>query len=334
MTRFSIYSCALLVLAGCTSNNPPAPITDRSGAPARTSAPVVLGSTARKDDTRPEIYIVKQGDTLYSIALNNGLDYHDIAALNGIADPAAIKTGQELRLFRPGTVIAGKSESAPMPKPEEVKMPGSEVKPDAAIPVEVQPQVIKLPYSDTAAAQIEKMQSVPVSRASAAPAPARPEAAPLPKTPAPPVVTPATATTAPAPVPTTPASTALDEDGDINWGMPTDGKLISGFSESDNRKGIDIAGKMGQPIFASAAGKVVYSGTGLRGLGNLVIVKHNNTWLSAYAHNSKILVKEGQTVSKGQQIAEMGNSDASQVMLHFEIRRLGKPVDPAKYLPK
>ncbi|MDQ5960632.1 MAG: lipoprotein NlpD, partial [Pseudomonadota bacterium] len=99
-------------------------------------------------------------------------------------------------------------------------------------------------------------------------------------------------------------------------------------------KGIDIGGKAGDPVIAAGDGKVVYSGTGLRGYGMLIIVKHNATFLSAYAHNQKLLVKEGQTVSKGQKIAEMGNSDADQVKLHFEVRRQGKPVDPLKYLPQ
>ena len=114
--------------------------------------------------------------------------------------------------------------------------------------------------------------------------------------------------------------------------MPTLGKVIAEFSESDNRKGVDISGTKGQNIVASAAGKVVYSGNGLRGYGKLIIIKHNNTYLSAYAHNDQVIVKEGQSVSKGQKIAEMGNTDSEQVILHFEIRKLGKPVDPYKYL--
>ena len=108
--------------------------------------------------------------------------------------------------------------------------------------------------------------------------------------------------------------------------------MLAGFSEATN-KGLDIVGKIGDPVYASASGRVVYSGTGLRGYGKLIIIKHNQTYLSAYAHNSNILVKEGQNVTKGQKIAEVGNTDAPQAKLHFEIRRLGKPVDPAKYLP-
>jgi len=114
---------------------------------------------------------------------------------------------------------------------------------------------------------------------------------------------------------------------------PARGKLVTGFSDTANLKGIDIAGKAGQPVLASAAGKVVYAGTGLRGYGKLVIVKHNADYLSAYAHNREILVKEGQQVTKGQKIAEMGNTDSDQVKLHFEIRQRGKPVDPLRFLP-
>ena len=111
---------------------------------------------------------------------------------------------------------------------------------------------------------------------------------------------------------------------------PTEGSVIQGYSASN--KGLDIAGKAGQPIYAAAAGTVAYSGSGLRGYGKLIIIKHDKTFLSAYAHNSVLLVTEGKTVKKGQKIAEMGNTDADRVKLHFEIRRFGKPVDPAQYL--
>jgi lipoprotein NlpD len=130
------------------------------------------------------------------------------------------------------------------------------------------------------------------------------------------------------------AAPATSGDSDaLDWAWPAKGKIVAGFSETANLKGIDIAGKSGQPVLASGPGKVVYAGSGLRGYGKLIIIKHNNTFLSAYAHNREILVKEGQQVARGQKIAEMGDSDADQVKLHFEIRRLGKPVDPAKFLP-
>ncbi|MGH8685337.1 MAG: peptidoglycan DD-metalloendopeptidase family protein, partial [Nitrosospira sp.] len=128
-----------------------------------------------------------------------------------------------------------------------------------------------------------------------------------------------------------PAAEAIRGDDHVEWIWPVKGKLLEAFSEST--KGIDIAGKSGQSVSASAAGKVVYSGAGLRGYGKLIIIKHNSTYLSAYAHNNKLLVKEGQTVTKGQKIAEMGNTDANLVKLHFEIRKNGKPVDPMKHLP-
>lgn len=124
---------------------------------------------------------------------------------------------------------------------------------------------------------------------------------------------------------------ANGDEGAVSWMWPADGKVVSNFD--DSKKGIDIAGKSGQPVLAAGAGKVMYAGSGIRGYGNLVIVKHTSTLLSAYAHNKTISVKEGQTVSKGQKIAEMGDSDADAVKLHFEIRQQGKPVDPAKFLP-
>lgn len=188
----------------------------------------------------------------------------------------------------------------------------TESRPAQAQPKELvkdQPRVSKYAYSEKAVARAEASQAEPAARAEAKPrAEVKPE------------------------VKAEPQSVDSGEDA-LEWSMPAQGRLISGFSEADNRKGIDIAGKLGQPVFASAPGKVVYSGSGLRGYGKLLIIKHNKTYLSAYAHNDQLLVKEGETVSRGQKIAEMGSSDADQVKLHFEVRRLGKPVDPANYLP-
>lgn len=144
------------------------------------------------------------------------------------------------------------------------------------------------------------------------------------------VVAPSTPSATPAPVPA-PAPAAPAEDG-VAFVWPAAGSLLAGFDEARN-KGYDIGGKAGDPVLAAADGRVVYAGAGLRGYGNLVILKHNNTYLTAYAHNQALLVKEDQTVRKGQKIAEMGSSDADRVKLHFEIRRQGKPVDPSRYLP-
>ena len=149
---------------------------------------------------------------------------------------------------------------------------------------------------------------------------------------------PASAPVAPVPVAVAPppapavASPALTGDEDVGWIWPAQGALLGGFDDAKN-KGLDIGGRAGDAVIAAADGRVVYSGAGLRGYGNLIILKHNNTFLTAYAHNQTLLVKEDQSVKKGQKIAEMGNSDADRVKLHFEIRRQGKPVDPAKYLP-
>jgi len=160
----------------------------------------------------------------------------------------------------------------------------------------------------------------PASAASAASAPKAPVSAPA---------STASAASAPAVAPAVSPAAAGDEDVAFIW--PASGALLAGFDEVRN-KGYDIAGKAGDPVLAAADGRVVYAGAGLRGYGNLIILKHNNTFLTAYAHNQALLVKEDQTVRRGQKIAEMGNTDADRVKLHFEIRRQGKPVDPARYL--
>ena len=162
----------------------------------------------------------------------------------------------------------------------------------------------------------------PVASSTVTPSPAGSPAAPAP----------AQAASAPARPAAAPPAAATGSDEDVAWIWPAQGSVLAGFDEAKN-KGMDIAGKTGDPVMASADGRVVYAGAGLRGYGNLIILKHNNTFLTAYAHNQTLLVKEDQSVRKGQKIAEMGSSDADRVKLHFEIRRQGKPVDPARYLP-
>jgi lipoprotein NlpD len=149
-----------------------------------------------------------------------------------------------------------------------------------------------------------------------------------------PASAPASAPAAAAPNPVAIASPAPPRDGDdnLNWAWPANGTVVTAFDEGRN-KGLAIAGRPGDPVLASADGRVVYAGSGLRGYGNLVILKHNNTYLTAYAHNQTLLVKEDQAVRRGQKIAEMGSTDADRVQLHFEIRRQGKPIDPARLLP-
>ena len=298
---------AVIVLSGCASSGRHAPVVEHSESAKKNVATTDAAQKKKpsekssEKDWRPQVYIVQKGDTLYSIAFNHGLGYRELGELNGIKNTDVISVGQQIRLL-PGA-------TSPVAPPALIESKSIESL------VKEQPKLVKYPYSDAAMAQIDKVQE-----------PAKLD-----------VVTVAKVESKPKPEakPDSMASNA-DDDGEeaaLEWSMPTKGKLVAEFSESDNRKGIDIAGKLGQPIIASAPGKVVYSGTGLRGYGKLVIIKHNKTYLSAYAHNDQVLVKEGQSVTRGQKIAEMGNTDADQVKLHFEVRRLGKPVDPAKYLP-
>ncbi len=165
---------------------------------------------------------------------------------------------------------------------------------------------------------------------------AKAETRPLDTKPAPVAASGASATASPSTTlpaaATTAAAAGREGDDDINWIWPASGPITSVFEEGKS-KGLGIAGKLGDPVLAAAEGRVVYAGSGLRGYGNLVILKHNATYLTAYAHNQTLLVKEDQSVRRGQKIAEMGSTDSDRVMLHFEIRRQGKPVDPAKLLP-
>ena len=333
--KVAVALLAAVAFAGCASKTP-APVVDRIPAPAAKPAP------APRADTRPETYMVKRGDTLYSIAVENGVDVRELAALNNISDPSRLSVGQVLRV-RPAAPavtttdtgvqiqpIAGTSPIESRPLGTEPGRPASpaaptDAKPSAAapVPIKTEPKAQKLPYSEENLALLQREDARP---SAAAPVP-KPEAAPAAKPEVPPV-----AKVEPAPAaPAKPAPDA-DEPDRVDWSWPYSGRLLAGFSEAN--KGIDLAGKTGDPVNASAAGRVVYTGSAIRGYGQLVIVKHNDTYLSAYAHNSKVLVKEGQTVVKGQKIAEVGATDADQPKLHFEIRRQGKPVDPMRYLPE
>jgi lipoprotein NlpD len=318
------WTLAAAIFGGCASQYR-APVVERPIArqPAVKPAP----SAALSPESRPETYIVNRGDTLYSIALDNGIGYRELSDWNGITDPRAIYGGQVLRLRPPEAGV--QVQPASVPGPIEVRPLGADVQRSEPRPLgaDVQrseprpiaaegprpsgdmlktgPRALKLPYTADNVALLTR--------------PGLPEMKPDTK-----------AEPQPA-VPQKPESAA--EGGDsVNWGWPASGTVLAGFSEATN-KGLDINGKIGDPVFASASGKVVYSGIGLRGYGKLIIIKHNQTFLSAYAHNNTLLVKEGQNVVKGQKIAEVGNTDSSQAKLHFEIRRLGKPVDPLKFLP-
>ena len=334
----------LLSLAACASRQP-APVEERSSRPTPAAAPPAPAQAApapkpvTEPDWRPKTYVVKRGDTLYAIALDHGLDYRDLAAWNNLGNINLIRPGQVLRLADPEAPAGlgpAAVQTAPLKSVAPVVAGVAGAAPAAtaapAVPAgtrntenyKTQPKAIKEAYSEQALRDIQRGVAVPAPVAEAAVAPAAVAPTPPPET-APPVVV--------ARVDPKPAPEPADGDEKVDWSWPTRGRIVTEFSEAASLKGIDIAGTAGQTVAASAGGKVVYAGAGLRGYGKLIIVKHNGTYLSAYAHNREIVVKEGQQVAKGQKIAEMGNTDADQVKLHFEIRRHGKPVDPLRYLP-
>jgi lipoprotein NlpD len=271
---------AVLLVAGCATGGR-APVVERAAtprgaaraaqkpapAPAATVAPAPA-SPAAADGS----YIVKRGDTLYSIALENGADYRELAQWNGLDDPARIQVGQALRVKPPEarTVQIGRPTGV-----GRIEARALESRPVAAVPV---PEPAKAPEP-------------PKLQAKAAVAPAA---------------------------------------TDFIW--PVKGKVIAGFSEPRS-KGIDIDGKVGDPVVAAAAGRVTYIGSGIPGLGKLVVIKHDNGFITVYAHNRDILVKEQQSVAQGQKIAVLGASDSDRPKLHFQIRKGAAAVDPLRYLP-
>lgn len=313
-----------VVLAGC-SVRAPAPVEDRAPQPA---PPPIAAPVPPPPEEKPlPTHVVKRGETLVGIALQYGLDYRELAAWNNIVNPNVLSTGQVLVVAAPPSARPAPPEAGPVATP--LAMPGApiEARPLSNTPsAKVEPRGQKVPYSDRALAQLSaEGGGASVAPVPAPTAPGTPSTSPQPGTP-----TPAPPSATPAPASSDPDKSGTDRE-DVDWMWPVKGKVLAGFTEA--AKGIDISGKKGAPVVAAASGRVVYAGAGLRGYGQLIIIKHNNTWLSAYAHNDKLLVKEQQDVRKGQKIAEMGSSDSDQVKLHFEVRRVGKPVDPQKILP-
>lgn len=303
------------VFAACTTPRSPAPITERTVAPGRpvvTSASAPASKPVIRDADRRVYYTVKRGDTLIHIALEVGQNYRDIIAWNNLANPNDIKVDQVLRVAPPDAPVS----TQPVQASNVSSNSAGEVKPLAAVPPGVMksgPRGEKRPYSEANLADMRRAEGGATAAASASvPAGVAPAATP-------------SAQQVPAKV----TEPTMDEEL-VAWMWPTEGKVTSSFD--DAKKGIDIAGTSGQSVFAAAGGKILYANS-IRGYGNLVIVKHTNNLLSAYAHNKTILVKENQTVTKGQKIAEMGNTDTDAVKLHFEIRQQGKPIDPLKFLP-
>jgi lipoprotein NlpD len=296
-----------ILLAACGTTTQRAPVEDRNPPKIKdqpTPAPVVPPPVVKQDDSTTQ-YVVKKGDTLYRIALDKGQSYSDIVAWNNLANPNDIKVGQVLRVAPPDGAVVSPGGVEVRPLATVVPTPSSNNKNG--------PRADKRPYSDATLAEMQKNDQTNNSNLKDSVKPAD-----------------KTAEKAPDPV-------ILDE---IVWVWPAEGKVVANFddnkvkgADASSSKGIDISGTMGQDVVSAAAGTVMYAGSGIRGLGNLVIIRHSNNLLSAYAHNKTIVVKEKQIISKGQKIAEMGNSDSDVVKLHFEIRQQGKPVDPLKFLP-
>lgn len=293
----------LAVLTACTSTPQQAPVVERAISrrpppPAPAPAPV--------QENREGYYTVRKGDTLIRIALDHGQNYRDLVTWNNLANPNDIKVDQVLRVAPP--------EDAPGVRTAAVVMPPDTTKVVPPVPKKTEPKGDKKPYAE---ADLKNDKD----------GDGKPDPAPKPAD------KPVQLASVKPSVPAAPPAPALSaEDREVSWMWPAEGRVVGQFDEGKN-KGIDIAGRPGQQVLAAGAGKVMYAGSGIRGYGNLVIVKHSNGLLSAYAHNRSILVKEGQTVGKGQAIAEMGDSDSDSVKLHFEIRQQGKPVDPSKFLP-
>ena len=301
---------AAALLAGCGTSLNRAPVEDRTAARGATTAPTGAATPATASDVpgkplpgvenlgKPGFYAIKPGDTLIRVALENGQSWRDIARWNNIDNPNVLEVGQVLRVVPPGVDASAAAARAV-----------------TVAKVDTRPLDAK-PLNGAASAPAAVLTANPTSTATPT---APPAAVPAPV---------AAATPPPAP----PAA-PRDADDDVAWAWPSTAAVAAPFDEGRN-KGLVFTGKPGDPVLAAADGRVVYAGSGLRGFGNLVIVKHNNSYLTTYAHNQTLLVKEDQAVRRGQRIAEMGSSDAERVQLHFEIRRLGKPIDPARLLPQ
>lgn len=336
----NIYSgiilCLILAVAACSAN-PPAPVIDRMGSstsksttnkPSAPSKQIKQKTDAKSADWRPDNYTVKKGDTLISIGLEYGYDYKEIAQTNDLSAPYNIKVGQTLKLKQTKDKLPAPENKLVQENSDGVSTYAfnsdssvSATTTNSASPVATvlnNPKATREPYSDAALNKATSVGLPSIDKAASNNAATK--------------NAPTTLTDNVAKAPTDLKSdNKVESTDDINWAWPTKGKISTPFNESSN-KGVDIAGSAGQAINAAASGKVIYSGSDLRGYGKLVIIKHNANYLSVYAHNSNLLVKEGQQVATGQKIAEMGSSDSDKVKLHFEIRKLGKSVDPSKYL--
>jgi lipoprotein NlpD len=298
--RLVLLTLLLGLVAGCTTTTRQVPIVERPVGAGATHARQPVRTEAPRQDARGT-YTVRRGDTLLRIAFDHGQSYRDLVTWNNLADPDDIKVGQVLRVAPNERAASTAVVTQPVPMPPDSR---------PTVPRKTTPRADKRAAGDADVADAPRSEKAG-ERADAVVAP----------------------TTAVAVTGSRVGATVTATDDDkLSWMWPSDGRIIATFDEGKS-KGIDIAGRAGQQVMAAGAGKVMYAGSGIRGYGNLVIVKHSNSLLSAYAHNRAIVVKEGDNVAKGQVIAEMGDSDADTVKLHFEIRQQGKPVDPSRFLP-
>ena len=300
---------ATLAVSGCATRAP-APVDDRRPSPGAAAKPAPAPATAAAPAAAPAAsYVVRRGDTLYSIALELGIDHRDLARWNNLDDPSKLRVGQSLQVRAPEGQAAtqvGAVESRPI----EMRPLGPGPSEPAAGAAKTSPKAVRLPYSEQNLAQLQRGEAVASAKPAAPAAAAKPEPA--------------------KPEPARPAASASTDGVEFVW--PAKGSVIAGFSDP-RLKGIDISGKVGDPVVAAAAGKVIYVGSGIPGLGKFVVIKHNDELSTVYAHAREVLVKMDQNVVRGQRIAELGDSDADRPKLHFQVRKSGKPLDPMGYLP-
>jgi len=280
-------------------------------------------SQIEKGSYKGNTYKVNKGDTMFLIAYLAGIDVKELAALNNMTEPYSLSLGQTLKISNCGTKTV--TTTAPVKQPAAATTTTTVAAPTAP----AEPAVTYTPGANGTQMGSDGTIIGPI-KSGAGVANSAPAMVPVATTPS---------------VPTTPVdntnSTPINANvvapiaSNVAWQWPTSGNIIQGFSNTDGgNKGIDISGSRGQPVKAAASGRVVYAGNALRGYGNLIIIKHNDDFLSAYAHNDKILVTDQQEVKAGQEIAKMGSSGTNTVKLHFEIRYKGKSVDPVRYLPR
>jgi lipoprotein NlpD len=314
-----IYITLFSLISGCASNTP-APVIEKKITTEKSTAsqknkPVVR---VKRDPNQPcpDTYIVKPGDTLYSLSLDCGFYYKEVAQANDIKEPYAIKVGDKIKFdqVKTNNPVAISNESKKNEEVVTTPLKNNEeaiTNTEASAQPQTKPTTGGILHLDSPKAYREKYTDEAYNHKTVMPQtqPVNNNSLAAPKE----------------------ASPGVLEDK-IDWQWPAKGKLENLFNEAQGQKGIDIVGSLGQEIKAAGSGKVIYSGEDLKGYGKLVIIKHNNSYLSVYAHNKELLVKEGQVITKGQKIATMGDSGTDKVKLHFEIRKQGQSVDPTSFL--